>query len=84
MNCSECRELWDAFHQANTRYHEALRSPFYKISTQFAAYEFIKMQRTKNDLEEHHFECPWANLVDNLLGTDGMAHFRRAVGAGNC
>jgi hypothetical protein len=57
MDCLICRGLERALESRRCKYIEARSAPYYRVSTELAAYKNVDMERAKNDLEEHQLIC---------------------------
>ncbi|MGA7109993.1 MAG: hypothetical protein WBV28_17905 [Terracidiphilus sp.] len=57
MPCLVCRNLERAFESRSSDYRRARTAAYCRVSTQFAAYQDVEMERAKSDLQEHRFGC---------------------------
>jgi hypothetical protein len=57
MPCLVCRNLERAFESRNSDYLRARDAAYCRISTEFAAYQDVEMERAKSDLQEHRLGC---------------------------
>jgi hypothetical protein len=57
MDCRFCRDLKRAYEAALSEYVEARSSAIYRVSTRFAAFKNVEMERAKSELEEHRLLC---------------------------
>ncbi len=60
MDCPMCKDLERAFDSRRRNYIAACSAPFYRVSTELAAYKNVEMERAKSDLEEHQLVCVFA------------------------
>jgi hypothetical protein len=63
MDCLICKDLERSLEFKYTKYIEARSSPYFRVSTEFAAHNHVDMERAKNDLEEHQLVCVFAANV---------------------
>jgi hypothetical protein len=63
MDCSICKELQRVFESRHREYIEARSAPYYRVSTERAAYKNVDKERAKSDLEEHQLVCVSAAKV---------------------
>ena len=57
MHCLICKELERVFESRHSEYIEARSAPYYRVSTERAAYKNVDKERAKSDLEEHRLVC---------------------------
>jgi hypothetical protein len=57
MRCLLCRNLEQAFEARRREYIEAGSLAFYSVSTKFAAYKNVEMERALNELLDHRSVC---------------------------
>jgi len=57
MDCSECKNLEQAFESRLSKYTEARSAVYYRVSTELAAKKNVDMERARNDMEEHQLVC---------------------------
>jgi hypothetical protein len=57
MRCLRCQNLEQALEVRQSEYNEALDSAYYRVSTKFAAYVSVELERARNELEEHRSVC---------------------------
>jgi hypothetical protein len=67
MGCPICRGLMRAYERWLSEYAEARSSASYGVSTRFAAFKNVEMERAKSDLEEHRLVCVSVVRVIELL-----------------
>ena len=63
MDCSECKNLEQAFESRLSKYTEARSAVYYRVSTELAAKKNVDMERARNDMEEHQLVCVSAAKV---------------------
>jgi hypothetical protein len=66
MDCSECKNLEQAFESRLSKYTEARSAVYYRVSTELAAKKNVDMERARNDMEEHQLVCVSAAKVRRL------------------
>jgi len=57
MDCTECKNLEEAFESRLSNYIEACSAAYYRVSKELAAKKNVDMERAKSDLEEHQLVC---------------------------
>ncbi len=57
MNCLICKDLKRVFEDKRSDYVEARCAAYYRVSTEFAAYKNVDMERAKSALEDHQSVC---------------------------
>ena len=57
MRCQTCRNLEEIFDARRSEYTEAGSLACYRVSTKFAAYLNVEMERARAELEEHRMVC---------------------------
>jgi len=60
MFCVICNNLEKAFKARSSEYIEAKSSACYRVSTMFAAFRNVDMERARYELEEHRRVCAFA------------------------
>ena len=60
MDCPMCKDLEGVFESRRRNYIAACSAPFYRVSTELAAYKNVEMERAKSDWEEHQLVCVFA------------------------
>jgi hypothetical protein len=61
MGCQVCTDFERAFKDRTSDYREACSNTVYcRISSRFAAYSNIEMERARSELRTHRFVCPFA------------------------
>jgi hypothetical protein len=55
-----CKDLERTFEARHSTYIAARSAPYYRVSTELAAYQNVEMERAKSDLEEHRLVCVFA------------------------
>jgi hypothetical protein len=68
MDCSECKNLEQAFESKLSKYTEARSAVYHRISTELAARKNVDMERARNDMEEHKLVCVSAAKLRRLDG----------------
>jgi hypothetical protein len=64
MNCSECKNLKEAFESRLSEYMEARAAAYYRVSRELAAKKNVDMERARNDMEEHQSGCVSARVLE--------------------
>ena len=64
MDCPICKGLELVFESRHREYIEARSAPYYRVSTERAAYKNVDKERAKSDLEEHRLVCVSAAKSD--------------------
>lgn len=67
MNCLICKNLERALESRRSEYLEARSSPYYQVTTEFAAHKNVDKERYKSNLEEHQLVCVSAAKRDSLF-----------------
>jgi 3-methyladenine DNA glycosylase Mpg len=57
MRCQLCRNLEQAFEARRSEYMQASSFAYYSVTTKFAAYMNVEMERALNELQEHRSIC---------------------------
>ncbi|MGP8269315.1 MAG: hypothetical protein ACLQLH_04545 [Terracidiphilus sp.] len=57
MGCFVCENLERIFKAKQQEYIEACSAAYYRVSTKFAAYKNVDMERARNEFEEHQRIC---------------------------
>lgn len=57
MDCFVCENLERIFKTKQQEYIEACSAAYYRVSTKFAAYKNVDMERARNEFEEHQRVC---------------------------
>jgi hypothetical protein len=75
MPCQLCRNLEQAFEARQREYIEAGTLAYYSVSTKFAAYKNVEMERALIELEEHRSVCVFAG--SEIAALPVVAQLRR-------
>jgi len=67
MGCPMCRDLKRSYERGLSEYTEARSSASYGVSTRFAAFKNVEMERAKSELEEHRLVCACVVTVIDLI-----------------
>ena len=57
MGCSICSYLECAFEASHSEYIRDCSATIYRISSKFAAYDLVEMERARSELETHREAC---------------------------
>jgi hypothetical protein len=57
MRCLRCQNLERALEIRQSEYNEALDSAYFRVSTKFAAYVSVELERARNELQDHRSVC---------------------------
>jgi hypothetical protein len=70
MNCMRCQELERELEAKLDEYTVARNSAHFRISRKLVAFIKVELERAKNELEEHRFECTCAVTQPAPLPTE--------------
>jgi hypothetical protein len=75
MHCQLCRNLEQAFETRRSAFVEASSLASFQVSSRFAAYLNVEMERALIELQEHRSIC--RSTVNEAAGLPVLAHHRR-------
>ena len=75
MHCQLCRNLEQAFETRRSAFVEASSLASFQVSSRFAAYMNVEMERALIELEEHRSIC--RSIVNESAGLPVLAQHRR-------
>jgi hypothetical protein len=61
MDCLTCKNLERALESRRQEHVDALRSVYYRVTTEFAAHKNVDKERAKSELEEHQLVCVYVS-----------------------
>jgi hypothetical protein len=75
MHCQLCRNLEEAFETRRSAFIEASSLASFQVSSRFAAYLNVEMERALIELQEHRSVC--RSIVNETTGLPVLAQPRR-------
>jgi hypothetical protein len=76
MHCQLCKNLQQAFETRRSAFLEASSLASFQVSSRFAAYLNVEMERALIELQEHRSTC--RSTVNETNGLPILAQLRRA------